>query len=277
MKDFIRKFTGKLIKKKIGLALGGGGLRAFSMFPILTQINNLDIKISYVSGTSAGSILGAYYCLYGEVDSLYNEFSNYKKKDWLKLFDLSYKIGKPIIKGEKIKKMLDSIFDNKTFDDLKIPLIVTATNLDSGEIEYISKGKIIDAVMASISYPVIMPPYEMNNQHYVDGGLLDVLPLDILFKKKVNRVIAINLFNIEKQKVINYSNIFNLLSRSFEIVFLESFKRSLSEKRKIFIFSPLIKKSLTGIWDIRDIDKHYISGKNEWDNKKTELVDWLKK
>jgi NTE family protein len=275
MNGFLLKYFRKVKKKNIGLALGGGGTRGFAIFPILKNIQDSGIKFSYVSGTSVGAIIGAYYCINGEVDSLYRLLLEYKKKDWLKLLDLSYKFGRPLIRGRKIYDFLYSIFKDKTFDDLETPLIIAATNLDSGNIDYISNGKLIDAIMASIAYPLIMPPYFINGCNYIDGGLLDILPFEALFKKKIKKVVAINLSNLVKQKGVMYDNVFHLLQRSFEIVFNEAFKRRLPDKKKIFIFNPIFEKSLAGIWDINAIKKHYNSGKKEWELKKNDFLDWL--
>lgn len=270
------KYFNKNKNKKLGLALGGGATRGFAIFPILNNLIDLGIKFEYVSGTSVGSIIGAYYCLNEEIETLYEKLSAFNKKDWLKLADLSYGIGKPIIKGEKIKNLLLSIFQKKTFNDLKVPLIIAATNLNTGKIEYISEGKIVDAIQASIAYPVIFPPHKIKKHHYIDGGVLDILPFQILLNKGMKKVVAINLSHSFSDKHTDYNNVFHILSRTFDIVFNESFKREFADKKKLFIFSPKFKKTIAGIWDIREIDFNYKAGKKEWNKKKDELDKWLK-
>ena len=148
-----------MVKKiKLGLALGSGTARGYAHIPIINFLIKNNVKIDMISGSSAGAIIGAYFALYGEVKSLEKLLRSITKKESLHLIDLNNP-KKSIIKGIRIKKYLeDNFFGSKTFKDTKIPLYISATNIKTKKVVYFNKGKIIDAVMASISVPAIFPP-----------------------------------------------------------------------------------------------------------------------
>ncbi len=231
---------GLLKKKKLGLCLGGGAARGYSLIPIIQKLSRDGVVPDAVSGASIGSIIGAYYCLNGEVDSLLEEIKKMSKKDFAKLIDLNNPT-KSAIKGRRIKKLLqDKFFGNKTFDDLKIPLVIVATDIASFTPVYFTKGKLIDAIMASSSIPGIFPPYKIDGKLYIDGGVSKHIPYKILFTKfNVKKVVAVDLVSgvSKTSKDTNEYNIVDILFGAFYAI-LRTAKIEDIYKKKVFLLIP---------------------------------------
>jgi NTE family protein len=158
---------------KIGLVLSGGGARGFAHLGVIQALNEKGIYPDVISGTSAGAIIGVLYA------------DGHSPEDILKLMDGSSRLDfmRPALPREgllqinAILKILKSSLRAKKFEELKIPLFVAATDLNNGKAVYFSEGDIFDPVIASASIPVVFQPVKINGISYVDGGVLDNLPL----------------------------------------------------------------------------------------------------
>jgi NTE family protein len=166
-------------KFKIGLVLSGGGTRGFAHLGVIAALNEAGIYPDIISGTSAGALAGVLYA------------DGYTPREILKLMNPGSRLDymRPALPREGllqiggIMKILKSNLRAKTFEELKIPLYVSATDLNNGKAEYFSEGDLLDPVMASASIPVLFQPVIINNICYVDGGVLDNLPLRPIEKK----------------------------------------------------------------------------------------------
>ncbi|MFA5484849.1 MAG: patatin-like phospholipase family protein [Candidatus Pacearchaeota archaeon] len=178
-------------KKKLGLVLSGGGARGYAHIGILKILDELKIKPDYIAGTSMGAIIGAAYALG------MSAFEIEKKADELKLYKyLDPTIPKKgLIKGDKILKLFEEIYENKNFDETKIPLFVNAVDIETGRELIFSEGSIAIAVRASMSIPGIFNPINVNNYTLVDGGLTNNIPLNLI-KDKCDVIITSNVSNI---------------------------------------------------------------------------------
>ena len=143
-------------RPKIGIALGSGGARGLAHIGILKVLEENNIPIDFIAGVSIGSIIGAYYALNKEIGSLNEKVTQLTKKDFIKLIDITSP-KKALISGNKIKRFLKELVDNNSFSDLQIPLIIIATDMSTGKEVLIQKGKLGDAIRASISIPGIFP------------------------------------------------------------------------------------------------------------------------
>ena len=240
-------------KEKIGLALSGGAARGYAQIPIIQKIQKEGIKIDMVSGVSVGALIGAYYALYGEVDTLLEKAKKMSRKEWLKLIDLNNP-KKSLIKGQKIKKFLQKeFFGDKSFKDTKIKLVITATDIEHHRAVYITSGKIVDAVMYSLSIPGIFPLNEYKNLLLTDGQISEHLSTDILFKKGASKVLAVDVLkNIKIDiKDIKKSS-FNLLLSIFYKFLITG---GISNKEKVFLFAPNFTKNFAKISQNLRFDK----------------------
>lgn len=164
---------GLVDKPRIGLALSGGGAKGFSHIGVLMAFESFGIKPEILSGVSAGSIAAT---LYG---------AGLSPKDIMECFAETSKFGDfsewSLLRGglfrlSKFGQLLESWLPVKNLEDMKIPTVVCATDLDKGKSIGWSKGEIIPRVIASCSIPIIFQPVEINGVHYVDGGVLRNLP-----------------------------------------------------------------------------------------------------
>src|SRR6056297_358295 len=100
--------------------------------------------------------------------------------------------------GEKLREMLSSV----NFSDLKLPFYTSVTNILTGKIEYLSEGNVAEAVKASSSIPIIFSPVQINGQLYVDGGLIDNVPIEPL-EDKCDKIIAVEIMPLEEVTEVN--------------------------------------------------------------------------
>ena len=160
-------------KYKTGLVLSGGGARGFAHLGVIQALNEAGIFPDVISGTSAGAIIGVMYA------------DGYTPKEILMLMNWASRFDymRPALPREGllqingITKVLKTSLRARVFEDLKIPLFVAATDLNNGKSVYFSKGDIFEPVMASASIPVLFQPVRINDISYVDGGVLDNLPI----------------------------------------------------------------------------------------------------
>ncbi len=180
--------------KKIGIALGSGGARGLAHIIILQAFEELGIKPDIISGASIGALVGASFCaglstkeiLENLDDLLHTEQAKnwdiYRNKDYLKMLqfvDIGLRQG-GIIKGDKFIVRFKEILGISTFEELKIPLKVVATNYYTREQSVFDHGELFDPIKASYSVPGLLPPMKINDNYYVDGGMVNPVPFDLL-------------------------------------------------------------------------------------------------
>lgn len=158
---------------KIGIVLSGGGVRGIAHIGVLKALDELGLKFSIVSGTSAGAIIAALYA-HGYTPDEILELT--KSLSILKSMRPSWaRAGFFTMDG--LKDMLMKAIPENNFAALKIPLFVAATEISKGRIHYFSEGELIPAIISSCSIPAIFSPVNFNGGLYVDGGLLDNFPV----------------------------------------------------------------------------------------------------
>jgi NTE family protein len=261
--------------KKIGMALGSGAVRGYALIPIIKRIKKEGIEIEAVTGSSIGALVGAYYALHGEIDSLWEKAKKMKRKDWLKLADPN-RPNLSLIKGEKIKKFfIDQYYGDSTFKDTQIPLVVCATDPLQRKPVYMDKGKIIEAVMASISIPGIFPPYKIKDQFYVDGGVLDPVPVKPLLDMKIKKIVGVNLMGYIEQNPDKEMDLISTLLNSSYMMMEQISHRE--ENKQVFILDPKFKPDPPNMLNFYKWKDKYEIGEQVIQKKISQLKDWLKK
>ena len=238
--------------KKVGIALGGGGTRGFAHLGVLKALEEKGIKIDVVSGTSAGAIVGSLIASGKTSDEAYRLMKKNKLTDFAKIKMPVNGFMSLERMGEKLREMLSSL----NFSDLKLPFYTSVTNILTGKLEYISDGNVVKAVQASSSIPIIFSPVEINGQLYVDGGLLDNVPVKPLVDK-CDIIIAVEIMPLEKVEKVE--KITDIAERIFHI----SVKSLNEEKLKICDYAIRIR-DLEGfnILDSSHADEIYKIGYN---------------
>jgi len=204
-------------KFKYGVVLSGGAVRGFAHLGALKALEENGIVPQIISGTSVGAMVGAFYADGYNPEQIHRLFSN---KKLLQLLDISIP-KKGFLKTLPIKKILEQHLVAKNFDELKKPLYICVTDLNNGKAVYISEGNIIDAVLASISIPVVFEPKIKDNITYVDGGVLDNLPI-LPIRPFCEKLIAINVNPLTHQKEIN--GVLGVIVRSFLVAAAKEIK-----------------------------------------------------
>ena len=177
---------------KTGLALGSGAARGLTHIGVLKALEEKNIKIDYISGSSIGALIGAAYAM-GMPLSEMEKIA--LKTDWklmAKIFLPTLSLS-ALLNDKYLSEFLSTYFMDKTFEDLVIPFSVVASDIETGEMVVINRGYLLNAIRASISIPVLFSPVIYNNQKLVDGGLVNPVPVDIVRSQNVDRVIAVNL------------------------------------------------------------------------------------
>lgn len=172
---------------KTGIVLSGGGARGFAHIGVLKALNEFNVYPEMISAVSAGSIVGALYAdgyAPDEILPLFSELDLYKLLRF-------YRPSLGVLKAVGLRKTLTHVLRSKNIEDLKIPLVISATNFNKATTEYFTSGSIIDAVMASSAIPLILKPYTINGNMYVDGGLMNNLPVEPLIGK-CETIIGVN-------------------------------------------------------------------------------------
>ncbi len=181
-------------KQKFGLALGVGSAAGLAHIGVIKSLEENGIFVDCIAGTSIGALIGACYASNLDIKSVEKAFLGV---DWKKLIGLMdaniFIISKGFIQGEKVKEFFKPLIGDIQFKDLKIPLSVVATDVNSGEEVIINEGSVIDAVRASISMPVIFVPVKIGNRYLIDGGSVNPLPIDIVKKMEADYIIASNI------------------------------------------------------------------------------------
>lgn len=171
----------------IGLTLSGGGARGIAHVGLLKAFDEAGIKISMITGTSAGAIVGAFYCYGYSPDEILQVVKAVKLYRYIR--PALTKSG--LLKMDPTEQIYKKYFSMDDFQYLKIPLVISATNLRTGKSAYFSHGSLIAAIKASSAVPVIFHPVHWNGEDYVDGGILNNLPIEPLVGH-VDKIIGVN-------------------------------------------------------------------------------------
>lgn len=197
---------------KIGYALSGGFIKGFAHLGVMQALLEHDIKPEIISGVSAGALAGVFYADGNEPHRVLDFFSKHKFMD-LTSFAVS---TAGLFKLNDFMDFLSSNIKAKRLEELKLPLIITATDLDHGKCVQFRKGKIPELVAASCCMPVMFAPVNVNGVNYVDGGVFKNLPVSTI-RKECEKVVAINVSPIEAEEY--KKNVVNIATRSFHFMF----------------------------------------------------------
>jgi NTE family protein len=197
---------------KVGLVLSGGGARGFAEIGALKVIEKHGIKIDCIAGSSIGSLIGA--CYAHNPSPLAIEQLLLKIKDRRDVYDYAFST-KGLIKGDKLEQYITEFFLDKThtkihnlkFEDLKIPLIINATDIVNQKEIIFDKGPLIPAVMASLSYPGFFTTRKINGKICVDGGVINPLPFNLLGKVDYIIMIDVSKQNIKITENSNFKDL----------------------------------------------------------------------
>lgn len=268
----------------LGLSLSGGGIKGAAHIGVLKVLEEENIKINYISGTSSGSIVAALYAIGYKPDEIIEIFKKYGKK--IKYFDYKNIIKliagiiikrEIIIKGLTEGKAIEKLMKEKCFEkgkininNTKIPLLIPAVNVHNGEvyffsskltrstfldnIQYLNNVSIASAVRASCSYPGVFSPFRINGKDCIDGGVRENIPWKGLKAIGADKVISV-IFEKEVKEKKNI-NIIDIIESSISMMGQELANYELEGVDKII----KIKTSNIGLLQTEKIDELYNEG-----------------
>ena len=204
---------------KIGIALGGGAARGYAHVGVLKAIDELDIKISHITGTSIGSFIGAIYAS-GNIKKLEEEILD--KRSFMRdvLFKLDPIFPKlSVMNGNEVIKVFKKITNISTFEELNIPLTTVSTDIINNKKIESNSGDLIQAIRASIAIPGVLKPIKINGKLCLDGGLIDPVPLESIKNMGAEKTIAVNLYGLKSnEKQEHKYNIIDIIDRSAKVI-----------------------------------------------------------
>ncbi len=174
---------------KIGIALGGGAAKGFAHIGVIKMLEANGITPAVVSGTSAGSVVGALYA------SGMNAYAMQEKAfalDESRIRDVSLFSG-GVVKGQKLQDYVNELVGGRSIERLRKPFAAVATNLASGERTVFVRGNTGQAVRASSSIPGVFEAVTIGKAHYVDGGVVSPVPVDAARQLGADFVIAVDI------------------------------------------------------------------------------------
>ncbi len=192
----------------VGLALGVGVAYGFCHIGVLKVIEEEEIPIDVISGSSVGALIASLWVTgrtSGEILEIITQEFKEPKYIW-GLVDLTFPLF-GFIKGNKLYKFLKKYLGNKTFYDVKLPLKIIASDVKRKEPIILEKGLLADAIMASCTMPGVFMPFKFKQSLLFDGGIINPLPTEPLFKMGVKKIIAVNATPSREDVIKQYEKI----------------------------------------------------------------------
>ena len=266
----------------LGLALAGGGLQGIAHIGAIKALQDLNVKIDYISGTSSGSIFAAMYAMGFTTDEMkkiandyYKTLTNIEKKPIVSaigtyLIRKEIKIG-GLTPGEKIEILVKIVAEQKNIkniSDIQMPLAIPTVDtistkecisiskkydLQNDDIDYIYDIPIEKAVRASMSFPGIFTTCDFGKYNFIDGGTKDNLPIQILKDMGADKTIGLS-FNIDRYTPSD--NILSILLRTVDIFSLKDVRAA----KKISDVAIEIDTQGTSLLEITNLEQCYQIG-----------------
>jgi NTE family protein len=195
-------------KYKTGLVLSGGGTRGFAHLGVISALYEKGVIFDVISGTSVGAIVGAFIAGGMKPDEIMMIFN----KGWFfKYTNLQFPAD-GLLKLNGLKGIIQKTIPYRNIEDLPLPFYISVANLNSGAVEYRNKGPLGLTLLASSSIPVLFSPVKIDGQMYVDGGLMDNIPVGPI-KDDCEHIISVNITPLNPREKIK--NLIQIASRTF--------------------------------------------------------------
>lgn len=188
----VRRVSREIGEVLVGLVLGSGAAMGLSHIGVLRVLEREKIPIDIVAGSSIGALVGTLWASGfspQEMEGIAGQFRT--RRSLAQLADWAVpKFG--ILAGRQVTRLLTRYLGEKTFRDMKIPMKVIAVDYTRREVMVMDEGSVVQAVRASVSIPAIFEPILVHGRYLIDGGVLDPVPVDVLNRMGVHKVIAVN-------------------------------------------------------------------------------------
>ena len=243
--------------KKIGLALGGGAVLGAAHIGVIRALEEMNVEISYVTGTSIGAFVGALYA-FGYTSKDIEEIA--LKLSWMDISGLAlFESG--LLSNAKLGDLLGESLGEKKIEDADIPLAVLATDITNGDKVVLDKGPVAKAVMASTCIPGVFGPVKFDDKLLVDGGIVENIPIDTVRNMGADYVIAVDLNAIKTYH--KPDSILDVIINSFHFT-LKAAAKFQTENADLLITPDLSKFNMVSTDQIKDlIEQGYKDAKEQ--------------
>lgn len=178
------------IRPQIALALGSGAARGLAHIGVLKVLEDEGILVDLIAGTSIGAALGALYAAGVSVHRMEEVMRDLDWRTLARLIDPTLPTS-GLMDGKRVSTFLEQLLPVSTFEELRIPLAITATDVETGEALIIRKGNLLEGLRAAIAFPGIFTPVPFGERFLVDGGLTNPVPLEVAYQMGATKVIAV--------------------------------------------------------------------------------------
>lgn len=226
---------------KIGLALSGGGAKGFAHLGVFKLLEESGLKPEIISGTSAGSLMGVLFADGYSAEEIKNMFIGREFSEFAQL-----QIPKSgLFNYDRFQDFLRRHLRTKRIEDLPIPTVIVATDLDHGCSHEFRSGPIVEAVTASCCMPIVFSPVFIDGVHYVDGGLFRNFPVSTI-RDECEYVIGVNVSPLIPQRY--KQTLLHIAQRTYHYVF----KANAIEDRELC--DILIEAKEVGLYKTFDLE-----------------------
>jgi len=182
--------------KTVSLVLGSGGARGHAHIGVIRALNERNVEIRNIAGTSMGSVIGGIFAA-DKLDT-YTEWAyRLERRDVVKLLDFSF-TWTSLFKGERIIEVLKDLVGDRQIEDLDRGFTAVATSLDDQREVWLNSGSLFDAIRASTAVPGVFAPVKSGGRTLVDGGLVNPIPIAPTLNDSTDLTIAINLSGLDE-------------------------------------------------------------------------------
>lgn len=204
-------------KKKYSLALGGGGAKGFAHIGVLKALEELNIEITHIGGTSVGSLIGCMYCLWKDISRIERIAMELDGEELKNLATEYIKFNKKTEVKDPVLYIIDKYIGNSTFEDCILPFVVVTIDLNTGEKVFHTSGSLKHVIRASCSVPFLFGSHEYDSMNLVDGGFADSVPTEAVRSIGGEKIIGVQLESYlpKKYEKKTFSNIQSQAYQSF--------------------------------------------------------------
>lgn len=245
----MKNFSGLIDDNQaINLVLSGGAIKGVAHIALLSKLEELNIKIESISGTSVGALVGS---LYASGISPNQILSFFKTTNLFKVSRMNPLRGGLLNASKFITDLKPLLVPS--FKDLKIPISITAVDIEKAQLQYFSNGDLIMAVLASCAVPGIFSPVDIGGHLYVDGGIINNFPMEVFHNSELKTIGSYVLMPGEVRIKNQINSMFKIADQTTAIMQYQINKPKFSEVDLMLDF-PL---SHHGSFEFRSIDIIY--------------------
>lgn len=207
--------------KTVGLALGGGGAKGLAHIGVIKALLNAGINIDFIAGTSMGALVGGYYAATKDIKALEDMAYSLKRSDIFPITEILKRKDGALFRGKSVADLLKREFGDTKIENCQIPFTAIATDVSNGDEVLINQGSLMEAVKASVALPAIFAPVKIGDRLFMDGGLVNPVPADIVKKMGAEYVIAVDVSSkwmTAPEELIKMHDLYSIVANAFSII-----------------------------------------------------------